>query len=397
MIKRRNFSQGAVSIFMVIFAMLIIAVVTIGFLRLMTMDQRQATSNDLAQSAYDSALAGVEDAKRALIAYQKACDLDSNSCNPALFNNTQSCNSALLGLGVVSAPSGAEVPVQRSGGSARDAALDQAYTCVKITPNTPDYRGSLAADESTLVPLRSVPGTSFDSIRVSWFNSKDVPSGTSTLSLGSSAPGTQTLVPKGSWPENRPSLLRTQFMQISKDGFAMTDFDSKTATGQSNANTLFLYPTTISSASVSVADFDARRSGSNLYPSPASNASAPFASSCSPATLVSGGYACSATLTLPEPVGGGDRTAYLRLVPFFRATHFKVELLSGGSVVEFGGVQPSVDSTGRANDLFRRVEARVNLNAVNFPFPEAAVDVSDNFCKDFTVTPETYISGGCAP
>ncbi len=396
MINKQNFSSGAVSIFMVIFSMLIITVVTIGFLRLMTADQRQATDSDLAQSAYDSALVGVEDAKRALIAYQKACDSGSLSCNPAIFSNTQGCNSALLTLGVVTAPSGAEVPVQKSGGSARDLALDQAYTCVKISPDTMDYRGSLSADESTVIPLRSVPGSSFNTIRVSWFSAKDVPTGTTTLSLGSSAPGSQSLLPKGSWPENRPSMLRTQLMQVGSS-FTVADFDAETSTGESNANTVFLYPTSAGSTSVNIVDFDSRRVGSDPYPSPASNGSAPLATSCSPAGLVGGGYACSATLALPNPIGGGDRTAFLRLVPFFKATHFKVELMNGSDVVAFGGVQPSVDSTGRANDLFRRVEARVNLNSINFPFPEAAVDVADNFCKDFTVTPDAYIAGSCTP
>jgi len=53
---------------------------------------------------------------------------------------------------------------------------------------------------------------------------------------------------------------------------------------------------------------------------------------------------------------------------------------------QFDGVQPSIDSTGRANDLFRRVETRVDLVDTNFPFPEAAVDLTGNLCKDFLVT-----------
>jgi hypothetical protein len=63
----------------------------------------------------------------------------------------------------------------------------------------------------------------------------------------------------------------------------------------------------------------------------------------------------------------------------------------------FQGVQPLVDSTGRAGDLFRRVKARIE--PTGGIYPEAAIDVTNNFCKTFQVTDNiaNYSTGTCYP
>jgi hypothetical protein len=72
---------------------------------------------------------------------------------------------------------------------------------------------------------------------------------------------------------------------------------------------------------------------------------------------------------------------------------YSVRLKKGGgtdaaSYTTFNAVQPSVDSTGRANDLFRRVQSRIELTG-EFPYPDASVDVTGNLCKNFLITNST--------
>jgi hypothetical protein len=59
--------------------------------------------------------------------------------------------------------------------------------------------------------------------------------------------------------------------------------------------------------------------------------------------------------------------------------------------VKFADVQPKIDSTGRANDLFRRVEARVELADIDYPIAEFALASTGSgdaniVKKDFYVT-----------
>jgi len=372
---------GAVSLFIVIFTMLLLTVITMSFIRIMLTDQRQATAADLSQSAYDSAQSGVEDAKRALLYYQSECAASAAKCADALaLMNSTACNAALSG--VVGDVSGKEVLVQQSLG---DSALQQAYTCVKIALQTDDYIGTLNQDASKLIPL--VGASSFDTVRLEWFSAKDIQGQTVNLpGLSPEAP----LLSQSSWTSaampNRPSLMRAQLMQFGSNGFSLSDFDGGTNTaGSSNANTLFLYPSTVVDMTKSFAA-NARKA-----------ATSPTQIHCN-SSLGAGGYACSVNITLPAPINGGNRSAYLRLSALYKKTNYRVTLLSGATPVQFNGVQPQIDSTGRANDLFRRVQSRVELVDSTFPYPDAAVETTGNLCKNFLITDVTtdYVNN-CNP
>ena len=378
--QHHRFEHGAVSLFIVVFTALLITVVTVSFIRIMVRDQQQATSVDLSQSAYDSAQAGVEDAKRAVLRYQTVCaSADAQACIDAKKNlDSDDCNVSLTGISTVVDN---EVKIKQANGDV--AAFDQAYTCVKVSLQTNNYIGALSQDASKLIPLVGV--SAFDTIKVDWFSAKDLQGSTKTVDVPPISEGTMLLVPavwKAPNSQNRPSVMRAQLMQFGTgndptNGFMLSDFDgdpSVNTGGISDASTLFLYP---SATPVSSAIF-----ASNVRKSPSS----PTAIHCS-ATLDSGGYACSATITLPAPVGGGTRTAYLNLTSLYKASSYQVTMLSAGQVVDFDTVQPQVDSTGRANDLFRRVQSRIET--VPGVYPQAAIDITGNFCKDFAITDKT--------
>lgn len=390
----KNKSQsGAVSLFVVIFTALLLSIITISFIQLMVRDQRQATSSDLSQSAYDSAQAGVEDAKRLLLLDQACkngtaaagvnCALVAAALNPESGGLQSACDT-LARSGIVSETNGETLIQQTTGDNA--AKLDQAYTCVKIATNTADYLGQLENDESTIIPLKG--DRPFTQIELSWFSVQDLPS-TNNLTVGFPSTGGNVDLPRVGtrWPANNPALMRAQLMQFGGN-FTLSDFDSG-----ADATTLFLYPLALGPADQTTTSFslDARRSPTNT----------PRPVDCR-TTLATGGYACKATIQLPDPANGSpaNRTAYLRLSAIYNKAHFQIKLLdSTGGAVNLSGVQPEVDSTGRANDLFRRVVARVELRG-DVAYPNAEIDLLGNLCKNFTVTstPAGYTtSPTCTP
>jgi len=376
---RTHRQAGVVSLFVVIFATLLMTVVTVGFIQLMLKDQRQATTNDLSQSAYDAAQAGVEDAKRLLLLDQACregvaaptikCAKINAALTPAPGQSATNCDT-LVAAELVNATNDETLIQQNTGDNA--AKLDQAYTCVKVSVDTADYKNQVSANQSVMVPIAGV-GT-FDTVEISWFSKEDVP-GTTDQGVEFPSKTPETPLPRvGSlWAANMPALLRAQLIQTGAS-FKLSDFNDNQGSN-SNANTLFLYPSYTGAVNLSFA-LDGRRLSSN----------APRQAKCAN-SFIDNFYACTATITLPSPINGNaaQRSAFLRLGALYNGAHFSVKLKNGANDVKFSRVQPEVDATGRANDVFRRVVSRIELKG-NFIYPQAAIDMQGDLCKNFTVT-----------
>lgn len=415
--KVRAQESGAVSLFVVIFAMLLITVVTVSFLRIMVDDQSRATNNDLAQSALDSAYAGVEDAKRALVWYM-GCETSSEpgcaNAKDAIISTK--CNEAIRLSGVVKsgAEGDGEIKVQQAvavEGVNPDAALDQAYTCVKIELDSDDYLANIPANQSILIPL--VGTEPFSRVQLQWFSRDDMTNPNAAVNVPTEANANKGLLKQGDWPSNRPAVMRTQFIQTGNN-FTLGDFDYyKYESGgdarQSNVNTLFFYPMTNGPALTGMAG-DARATSQGER-APTDADIAPRAVRCETnIAAAADGYSCKVGLNLPLPMEGSHASAqnrYLRLTSLYAGSHVRITLIAdagvntpagGGREVKFQAVQPVVDATGRASNIFRRVQSRIELyDTLTFPYPDAAVDVSKSFCKDFGVTNDAYLGGSCSP
>ena len=369
----RTDQRGMVSLFIVLFTALLTVVVTIGFMRGMIQAQHQASATDVSASAYDAAQAGVEDTKRALARYQQVCQTkESSECDRQTAIIKKGECTTLQQLGVAAGGQEGAVGQRES-----DADLDQAYTCVKMTVDSPEYQGALEPMTSRLIPLKGQ--SAFDRVVVEWFSAADMQTeGRADDPAGVDLDTTVKLPKKDAWPKNRPALLRTQFIQFG-DGFRLSDFDTRSDDGHMNTGTLFLYPASVGRTDpISLASEDMRHKQPNGVVQQVA---------CQP-DMIEHLYSCRATIILPSPVGDGAAPhRYLRLDGLYSQTNsFRIHLLQDATPVGFSGVQATVDSTGRASDQFRRIESRIEVATNTFPYPRSAIDITGSLCKNMMVT-----------
>lgn len=442
--------SGAAAFYVVAFSTLILTIVAIGFAAVIISEVTRSSNDDLSQSAYDSALAGIEDAKLAFYNYQSCLEKGITSsmdlsmggditCQDIIYwvehsdgskDYNKPCDMVAHILGRIgkyeSGDDAGGVIVEESSASGNNMA--QAYTCVQIKTNLSDYRGSLSSDNTmrvVKVKLDGVAANNIDRVRVSWFENDGLTDlKYNNFNSSSEANSGVTFRSITSTPPASPPMISVQLVQTGAS-FNLASFDA-VSDGQTNRGTVFLVPTDSDNyASKSKADNYIGAFNKELGENMVSAAqivksndrtvkNLPYAVYCDP----NGGteFVCSALLSLPKPIGGerNDETfMFVVSVPYGQPnTDFALEFFCNGescgkSTIEatelgdgkisqamLSGVQINIDSTGRANDLYRRVEARLDSADANFPYPLYALqllgddDGNSLLRKDLTSTIE---------
>ncbi len=378
---QRNKSQtGAAAIFIVVFFAILITIIALSFLNIAMQDQQQATNNDLAQSAYDSADAGLEDATRALRWYRVNCPYNNppitgqkDNCDAYNdeFAAADRCNMAKLPPSTLPGTQrvGTTSEVKISTNEATDKNLDQAYTCVTITTRTQNYQGVAKNGKSdTLIPLRTVNNGEIDTVELKWFLNRGQDSVTPDY------PDPTELPKPDNWSSTAPPIMRFQLIPVLRGDISITDVDADTKTA-------FLYPDkTLSAEEINLKNADIGRSIEKV--------SAPNRAKCE-ATVEKDKFACSAriiNLPVASRASAANTDYYLRLTALYNDADYQVRLFGGGGtdLRLFDNVEPEVDSTGRANDVFRRVQSRVRDSIGSNPLNDGGFDITKGVCKEFT-------------
>ncbi|MFS8118690.1 MAG: hypothetical protein ACMG55_09390 [Microcoleus sp.] len=341
--------RGFVAIFTVLFFVIFVMVITLGFLRIIVQEQQQAGDNSLTASALAAARAGVEDGKRAILLFNSpATQADlvlSGAYNLAFSAAGQADCTSIYGSAI-----GTRLGLDPTGKVAGTTNLNQKYSCLTITPNSPDYQSPAQQDKSTLIPLKG--DAAFNQIEFSWHSTSLAPSGEGPLARRAPALKFPTQAAWGA-PTKLAAYARLELITV---GAAITP-------GSITSQTAYLIP------------------GLGATTSAFTNVQ-PNISTISCNLGAGPQYACKATIPVNGAIGS---KLYLRVTPLYGPTHFKLLLQNGAAPVNFNGVQSIIDSTGQANDVFRRVQARVSLTG-NETLPEFALESGTDVCKSFAVT-----------
>ncbi len=404
--KGYRFKKGAASFYMVAFSTLILLVVATSFAAIIISEVTRTANDDLAQSAYDSALAGVEDAKLAFYSYQKCLEQGATleetpngdetlTCGEIVYYmNNPDCDMVANILGRYgNNPSGSgEVMIEESVGSGNN--MSQAYTCVKIEKELSDYRTTLSSAnqmKAVKVKFADVSANDISSVRVSWFTNQDKM--TSDLKYSNFNVGNQSgNVVFGSLnDENGASVPPTISLAMIQTGpdFALDDFE-KTVGDQTNRGMVYLVPANeddLNEMSGQSEDYElVGYDGIDVEGFKKSNdktaRNLPYVVGCNPESAAD--FVCSVEIALPKPIGeerNNDTFVFVVGLPYGTpSTDVSLEFMcadgakcgaqtitndDGSEQVDYtgvatlDGVQISIDSTGRANDMYRRVEARL--------------------------------------
>ena len=407
MTRKNQTKKGAVSLYVVVFFAVIVGVITLGFVRIVISNSIAAVNADLYLSAYDSALAGVEDAKIALLKYHDCLSQGEvagsaasaeGSCPRIIYEmqngiNNKTCDVVQRVLGR-DQESEKEVVIQET--QTKEALgnsyeLSQAYTCVKITEENNDYKTTLSkADDVRIIPLRTDNLNNVQSIQISWFSQQNRRGNVATAQYM----GSNTLAVNND--RYAPPVITVDIYQTDNyngaPNFSIGELSANNDNSSGTDHAMLVFRPQNGSGTNYV-------NASSVLDHSDKHDNSPINVNCN----IGSDYACSATVEFPPTFRGTGRaeaTSFLRLTLPYQApdTDVSISLCKNSNCTEstnFVGVQASIDSTGRANDLYRRIESRIELVDLYYPYPEYTVYLNGSgnvLSKSFYVTNNCLMS-----
>jgi len=327
--KRREASQaGVVSLMVTLIMMIVITLLVLGFAEVARNEQRSALDAQLSTQAYYAAESGINDARAVINDTIATLGADKVSSN-------NSCD-----------PQGAYVGLNPT----VDAAHNVAYTCLLIDAN-PDVIEHDIGTQSVVIPI--ITSSNISTLTLKWIASPGYPTDPATCQAG--AFSARNNVVSAAWGTCGYPLVRVDLLDanggLTRSGWA------------GNTTTAFFSPRNSTTVGNSVA---------------LGAQGAEAAARCDAASA-----RCTATIT-----GLSGKTYYMRVSTLYR-DNSTIFITAGGAT--FVGVQATIDATGRAQDVLRRVKVAVDLTDANVrEIPVAAIEVRDSICKRFSVTSNSF-------
>lgn len=325
--QRKNYNQnGLVSIMIASVMMILMSLITLGFTRVVQNEQRQALDNQLSRQAFYAAESGINIA----------------ASSPSFSSGTAKtdCDVSDYNDGVID-PAEPEV----------------SFTCILINPTPDDLvfnNDSITTNKSKVVPLKisQDPAT----LTFEWRDNNR----TEVLSGCSDTTDYVFATDSESWGKVAP--LKLDIIAVPKGSFDRSSLISN------QLNTIFYPCNDSASSSVVYSSLVGDAVVGKVTPVNCSN---------------SGFYQCRITIT-DVPATATD-VFYARFNALYNEVNVRITANdASNNRLTFSDAQTVVDSTGRANDVFQRLQARIPMYN-NYNIPNAGVQTLGDFCKLYKV------------
>ena len=325
---------GMVSIMVTMVLMIVISLIVLGFAQISRRNQRQQLDRQLSTQAFYAAETGVNDVTKLIT--------DELAAHPA---TTVPAKDDCANTGIYSALN-----------NVLDANSRVEYSCVTLDPTPAVLQYGDVDNDAVVAPLSTSSGTSFSTLKLTW-RSKD-----------------NTATPLNNCPTAANGAFTTTANW--QCGYGVLRFDLVPVNGNFDAEqlrqrtmTTFVVPMQGAAAS----------NGPINFAQNAANTNARFGLRCTNAD-------CNLTIQ-----NLNTDKYYLRVGSIYKGSSLQITGTdASGNPVEFKDGQVVIDSTGKAQDVLRRIQVRVPLTGGSkSEQPSNALESTGAICKRFAMS-ETF-------
>jgi hypothetical protein len=329
---------GMASIIITLITMIVISLIVLGFAAISRREQRQTLDQQLSTQAFYAAESAVEDAKQIIKARLAA--------GQPLTGKTQ-CLTDDQGGGYFQ---GADMVL--------DAENNVAATCLKVELAPGDLQYDGVTDNNIVVPIRTA--NPLNRLEITW--------------RPNPAPAA------GNPATDCPPAANNNFSSQANwsCGYGVLRLDVVPTEGALVGGT---GPGSLMSRNMA-AFFVPTRNNASGDLSYAASVGQPniVAANCDRAAYTT----CTANIT---NLNAGLREYGLRISSLYRGSNIRVAAFSGGAPSPIYGAQVSIDATGRAQDVLRRIQVRVPITNAGSTPPGYAIQSNGSICKRFATAP----------
>ena len=343
MTMRRN-QSGMISLIICMMLMIVISLMTLSFATLSRREQRQALDKQLSTQAFYAAETGINDASKAI--------LD----NPSAVGDISDCDTT------------SQAKINPSGISSGilDATSNVSRTCVFVD-QTPSQIDDVVGESASTVFLISATGLT--ALDIYWENDSAVSSPVFPPTIDTAAGALSQDV---GWNSSTPVVLTVQLIPFPTTG-------TNRAAIAGGLIYVLGYPTSSTTNQTATT--------TNLN-----------------GRLMGGGCATSNTSTPNNwprqckiTINGLSGQYYIILKSTYDPVHATVEGRDAGNVrLPFVGAQVLIDSTGRANDVTKRIKIYRPLRA-SANLPSSVLEIGDDLCKRLQTEPSNTTTDSAIP